>query len=93
MQNSGLAGSTTAPSNGLSTPANTYSAAASATPVTGSNFVYYDSQIYSSQCGIKGTEKISGGGMKANFMLNGDANTNTGGTDPRGLFSGASKLG
>ena len=84
LQNAGLASSTTAPSTGVASPANQYSA----TPpgvATGSNFTYYDSQIYSSQWGMKGTEDL-GGGLKANFMLIGDANTNAGGTDARGVF-------
>jgi predicted porin len=84
LQNAGLASSATAPSTGVASPANIYSA----TPpgvATGSNFTYYDSQIFSSQWGMKGTEDL-GGGMKANFYLAGDANTNAGGTDARGIF-------
>ena len=80
LQNAGLAGSATAPSTGTAT-----SYVATTTPATGSNFTYYDSQIYSSQWGMKGTEDL-GGGLKANFMLIGDANTNSGGTDARGVF-------
>ena len=80
LQNSGLASSATAPSPGTAA-----SYAAATTPVTGSAFTYYDSQIYSSQWGMKGTEDL-GGGLKANFMLIGDANTNAGGTDARGVF-------
>jgi hypothetical protein len=82
MSNAGLASSsTTAPSSGT---ASSYSATGAA-PVTGSNFVYYDSAIASSQWGMKGTEDL-GGGMKANFYFAGDANTNNGGTNGEGLF-------
>jgi len=85
MQNSGAAGSTTAP-GAMTQPAGTSTTNATlGGPTTGSNFVYYDSQIFSSQWGLKGTEDL-GGGMKANFILNGDANTNAGGSDVRGIF-------
>ena len=90
LQNGGLASSTTAP--GSDATATAASKLGTGSPATGSNFVFYDSQIYSSQWGIKGTEDL-GGGMKANFMLNGDANVNAGGTDPRGLFRRAAWVG
>ena len=92
MQNSGVASSTTAPGVDAGTGNSSSVAIGKGAPNTGSNFVYYDSQIFSSQWGIKGTEDL-GGGLKANFMLNGDANTNTGGTDPRGLFRRAAWVG
>ena len=80
MSNAGIAGTTTAGSGKLPS---SYSTAT--TYSTGSNFVYYDSAIASSQWGMKGTEDL-GGGMKANFYLAGDANTNNGGTHTEGLF-------
>jgi len=54
-------------------------------PNTGNAFAYYDSAIASSQWGMKGTEDL-GGGMKANFYLAGDANTNNGGSNVDGIF-------
>ena len=92
LQNSGAAGSTTAP--GAMTQAATQSTtnATLGGATTGSAFTMYDSQIASSNWGIKGTEDL-GGGLKANFLLNGDANTNAGGTDQRGVFRRAAWVG
>ena len=92
LQNGGAANSTTAPGSDAGTGNSTTVAIGKGGANTGSNFVYYDSQIYSSQWGIKGTEDL-GGGMKANFMLNGDANTNAGGSDVRGIFRRAAWVG
>ena len=83
LQNAGPAGSTT--QAGADATAAAALKLGTGSPATGSNFTYYDSQIYSSQWGMKGTEDL-GGGLKANFMLIGDANTNSGGTDARGIF-------
>ena len=85
LQNSGLANSTTAPGGSAGTATQSSTNATLSGPNTGSAFTMYDSQIYSSQWGMKGTEDL-GGGLKANFMLIGDANTNSGGTDARGIF-------
>ncbi|BDW10047.1 porin [Polynucleobacter sp. SHI8] len=83
IQNGGVVGSTTAP--GKDSDATKAAGLSTGTPATGSNFTYYDSAIASSQWGMKGTEDL-GGGMKANFYLAGDANTNNGGTHNDGLF-------
>ncbi|BDW10044.1 porin [Polynucleobacter sp. SHI8] len=84
ISNGGLAGSTTTAGTDATAAAAAKSAIAAA-PATGSNFAYYDSAIASSQWGMKGTEDL-GGGLKANFYLAGDANTNNGGTNTEGLF-------
>jgi predicted porin len=84
IQNGGVASNST----GAGTAVGTGNSSTNATlpgPNTGSNFAYYDSAIASSQWGMKGTEDL-GGGLKANFYLAGDANTNNGGTHPEGLF-------
>jgi predicted porin len=83
ISNGGLASSTTAA--GADATATAATKLATGTPATGSNFAYYDSAIASSQWGMKGTEDL-GGGLKANFYLAGDANTNNGGANPEGLF-------
>jgi predicted porin len=83
LQNGGLVGSTT--TKGADATATTASALSTGVPATGNGFSYYDSAIASSQWGMKGTEDL-GGGMKANFYLAGDANTNNGGTHVEGLF-------
>ena len=91
LQNGGIAGSTTK----AGTDAGTGNSSTDPTkpgPNTGSNFAYYDSAIASSQWGLKGTEDL-GGGLKANFLLIGDANTNNGGTHPEGLFRRAAWVG
>jgi len=83
ISNGGVAGSTT--TYGADSTAAAAAKLSTGTPSAGSNFVYYDSAIASSQWGMKGTEDL-GGGMKANFYLAGDANTNNGGTHNEGLF-------
>jgi len=84
IQNGGVASKTTGPGSDAGT-GNSSSVATSPGPNTGSNFAYYDSAIFSSQWGMRGTEDL-GGGLKANFYLAGDANTNNGGTNGEGLF-------
>jgi predicted porin len=83
ISNGGVAGNPTAAGSSVGTGSSTN--ATSAGPNAGSNFAYYDSAIASSQWGMKGTEDL-GGGLKANFYLAGDANTNNGGTNPEGVF-------
>ena len=92
LQNAGAASSTTAPGSDAGTGNSTTVAIGKGGANTGSNFVYYDSQIFSSQWGMKGTEDL-GGGLKANFNLIGDANTNAGGSDVRGIFRRAAWVG
>ena len=83
ITNGSLPSSATAPSAGT---ASTYNATTPSTIYgSGNGFAYYDSAIASSQWGMKGTEDL-GGGMKANFYLAGDANTNNGGTNTEGIF-------
>jgi predicted porin len=91
ISNGGVAGSTTAAGTAVGT-GNSSTNPTLPGPNTGSNFAYYDSAIASSQWGLKGTEDL-GGGLKANFTLTGDANTNNGGTHPEGLFRRAAWVG
>jgi predicted porin len=84
ISNGGVAGNPTAPGVAVGT-GNSSTNVTLPGPNTGSNFAYYDSAIASSQWGMKGTEDL-GGGMKANFYLAGDANTNNGGTNTDGIF-------
>jgi len=84
ISNGGVAGNPSAAGSSVGT-GNSSTNATLPGPNAGSNFVYYDSAIASSQWGIKGTEDL-GGGLKANFNFTGDANTNNGGTHPEGLF-------
>jgi predicted porin len=90
MTNGGLASSTTAV--GADATATAASKLSTGTPATGNGFAYYDSAIASSQWGMKGTEEL-GGGLKANFYLAGDANTNNGGTNYDGIFRRGAWLG
>jgi len=90
ISNGGVAGSTTKAGSDVGTGSS--SDATKTGPATGSNFAYYDSAIASSQWGMKGTEDL-GGGMKANFYLAGDANTNNGGTNTEGIFRRGAWLG
>ena len=83
ISNGGVASSAT--TVGSDAGAGSATNATSAGPNTGNAFAYYDSAIASSQWGMKGTEDL-GGGLKANFMLVGDANTNNGGTNGK-VFS------
>ena len=92
IQNGGASGSTTAPGVMTQSGTNSTTLGTGTSPQTGSAFTMYDSQIASSSWGIKGTEDL-GGGLKANFLLNGDANTNAGGTDQRGVFRRAAWAG
>ncbi len=90
ITNGGIAGSTTIP--GLDATGTAAAKIATGAPATGNGFAYYDSAIASSQWGMKGTEDL-GGGMKANFTLTGDANTNNGGTNGEGIFRRAAWAG
>ena len=92
IQNGGVAGSPTA-AGAITQPTGSSSTDPTKSgPTTGSGFAYYDSAIYSSQWGMKGTEDL-GGGLKANFTLIGDANTNNGGTNMEGVFRRAAWAG
>jgi len=85
ITNGGVAGSSTA-AGAITQPTGASSTDPTKNgPTTGNAFAYYDSAIASSQWGMRGTEDL-GGGLKANFYLAGDANTNNGGSNVEGIF-------
>jgi len=66
-------------------------AATSATAVTGTQLAYTEGTIVSNAWGMRGSEDM-GGGMKANFHLESDILTTSGGTHSSGLFRRAANV-
>jgi len=66
-------------------------AATSATAITGTQFAYTEGTIVSNAWGMRGSEDM-GGGMKANFHLESDILTTSGGTHSSGLFRRAANV-